>query len=78
MKLKRATILELKPILVEEFGLKLEGKELETFAYSLVGYFDLLAKINFRHEVRKSSRPPSCKPLKERQQLEKMEMKDED
>ena len=53
MKLKKQTILELGKILKEEFHLTLEGKELERFAYSLVGYFDLLLKIQFREGVQK-------------------------
>lgn len=48
MKLKKSTISELGEILEEEFGFCLEGKELEKFACSLMGYFDLLAKINKR------------------------------
>jgi len=53
MKLKKQTILELGKILNEEFSLTLKGKELERFAYCLVGYFDLLLKIQFREEVQK-------------------------
>ena len=53
--LKEKTILELGQILKEEYGVTLAKKDLEKFAYSLVGYFDLLAKIDFRHKVRKSS-----------------------
>lgn len=51
MKLDKKIIDELGPILEEEFGIILEDKELERFAYSLLGYFDLLLK----GEVRKSS-----------------------
>lgn len=53
MKLKKQTMLELGKILKEEFHLTLEGKELERSAYCLVGYFDLLLKIQFREEVQK-------------------------
>lgn len=53
MKLKKETILELNSILKEEFNSELSSSDLEKFAYSLVGYFDLLEKINYRHEVRK-------------------------
>ncbi|NMB81055.1 MAG: hypothetical protein GYA14_04500 [Ignavibacteria bacterium] len=53
MKLKKQTILELGKILKEEFNLTLGGKELEKFAYCLVGYFDLLLKIQSREEVQK-------------------------
>ena len=55
MKLKNKTIQELKMILKEEFGLELKGKELETIAYSLVGYFNILATGYAKNEVRKSS-----------------------
>lgn len=55
MKLKKETLLELKQILKEEFGFDIAGKELEKFASSLLGYFNLLMKINSRQEVRKSS-----------------------
>lgn len=58
MKLKRETISELKQILKEEFGYEMGGKDLERFASSLVGYFDLLIKINSRSKVRKSSTEP--------------------
>lgn len=55
MRLKKATLLELKQIVEEEFDVKLDANDLEELAYSLVGYFDLLVKINYRHEVRKLS-----------------------
>jgi len=47
-KLKKSTILELAPIIKEEYGLDLEGTELENFAYRLVGYFDILGKAEQR------------------------------
>ena len=50
MKLKKSTILELNQILKEEFNFELDKKDLEKLAYSLVGYFDLLAKIHYRHK----------------------------
>jgi hypothetical protein len=50
MKFKKETISELKQILKEEFNLSLDKKDLEKLAYSLVGYFDLLMKIDNRHE----------------------------
>lgn len=55
MKLKNLTVLELKQILKEEFSLELNDKDIEKLAYSLVGYFDLLAKIDFRHRFGNSS-----------------------
>lgn len=50
MKLKTSTLLELKNILKEEFNFKPNPKELEKFAFSLVGYFDLLMKVDSRHK----------------------------
>lgn len=50
MKLKKETVLELGEILKSEFRTKLAYKDLEKLAHSLVGYFDLLIKINFRHK----------------------------
>lgn len=47
-KLKKSTILSLRPIIKEEYGLDLEGSDLENFAYRLVGYFDVLAKAEQR------------------------------
>ena len=55
MEIKKATLLELKQILKEEFGFDIAGKELEKFASSLLSYFNLLIKINTRQDVRKSS-----------------------
>lgn len=51
MKLKRETIQELALVLKEEFNTKLQQSDLEKFAYSLVGYFDLLQKVDNRHNV---------------------------
>ena len=48
MKLKKSTILELKQILKEEFNLILDRKNLEKLAYSLISYFGLLAKIDYK------------------------------
>lgn len=53
MKLKKETIKELEVILKEEFNLNLNSNDLEKLAYCLVGYFDLLNKIENRHEVQK-------------------------
>ena len=50
MKLNRSTIQELGGILKDEYGQEFEYKDLEKFAYSLVGYFDLLQKIVERHK----------------------------
>lgn len=45
---------ELKLILKEEFNLELDQKDLVRFATSLVGYFDLLARIEHRSKYGKS------------------------
>ena len=50
MKLKKETVLELGEILKSEFSTELDYKNLEKLAYSLVGYFDLLLKIENRHK----------------------------
>lgn len=55
MKLKKKTIEELAIILKQEFGIEVRGKELESMAYSLVGYFNLLSIGYARDKVRKSS-----------------------
>lgn len=57
-KLKRKTVLELGRILKEEFNFELPRQDLELLAHSLVGYFDLLIKIDKRKEVQKSSTQP--------------------
>ncbi len=72
MKLKKKTVFELKQILKEEFNLKLSDKNLEKFAYSLVGYFDLLAKIDFRHKF--GNRPDRAIDQKEQTVLDKKEV----
>ena len=56
MKLTKETILELGQILKDEFNYDLKGKDLEKFAHSLTGYFDLILKASSR--VRKSSSEP--------------------
>lgn len=55
MNLKKETLSELKQILKEEYGFDIDGKELEKIAINIVGYFDLLMKINLKLKVRKSS-----------------------
>ena len=50
MKLKRKTLEELRRILREEYNLDLPNKDLAKFAYSLIGLFGLLEKIEFRHK----------------------------
>jgi hypothetical protein len=53
MKLKPETIKKLGVILKEEFNITLNSNDLEKLAYSLVGYFNLLQKIENRHKVQK-------------------------
>ena len=48
MKLKKETILELGRIMKEEFNYDIKDKDLEKFAHSLVGYFDLILKAKLR------------------------------
>lgn len=45
---------ELKQILKEEFNVELSPKDLTKFSNSIVGYFDLLAKIDHRSKHGKS------------------------
>ncbi len=52
MKISKKKIQELKPILKKEYGLELDGSDLENFAYKLVGYFDLLLKIYYREQTK--------------------------
>lgn len=49
--LSEATILELKEIIKEEFGRELSLAEASEIANTLVGYFDLLAKIHHRDQI---------------------------
>ncbi len=58
MKLKKETILELGQILNEEYSANFEPKDLEKLAYSLVGYFDLLLKVENRHKFGNSPAVP--------------------
>ena len=53
MKLKKETIDELGEIIRDEFKMQLSSKVLNKLAYSLVGYFSLLLKIQSRKEVQK-------------------------
>jgi hypothetical protein len=50
--LSDATIQELKQILKEEYGRNVDLKEVSKIAHTLVGYFDLLAKIRHREKVK--------------------------
>lgn len=55
MKLKRKTIEELRQILNDEYSLELPDKELTQLAYSLVGLFDLLERVDFRYKFQNRS-----------------------
>lgn len=48
--LSKELINELKIILKEEFNLELNDVELTNLAHRLVGFFDLLAKLNFKEK----------------------------
>lgn len=45
MTISEATIQELRQILKEDYGKEITQTEASEIAYTLVGYFDLLAKI---------------------------------
>jgi len=49
--LSEATIQELKQILKEEYGREIDLKEVSDIAHTLVGYFDLLARIYRREKT---------------------------
>jgi len=46
----KQSIEELQKIILEEYGRKLDFNQVSEIANGLVGYFDLLAKINYRIE----------------------------
>ena len=49
--LSEATILELKEIIKQEYGRDLSLAEASDVANTLVGYFDLLAKLHHRDQI---------------------------
>lgn len=49
--LSEATILELKEIIKQEYGRELSLAEASEIANTLVGYFDLLAKIHHQDQI---------------------------
>lgn len=51
--LKKETIEELKNILEEECGERISMREATETANTLVAYFDLLAKVYYRHKIKK-------------------------
>ena len=52
--ISKTSLKELEQILLEEFNLHLNAIELTNFASSLIGYFELLIKINGRNKYGKS------------------------
>lgn len=52
MPISEATIQELKQILKEDYGKEVTQAEVSEIARTLVGYFDLLAKIYHREKVK--------------------------
>jgi hypothetical protein len=48
MEVSRELILELQTIIFEEYGRKLSLRQTSEIANGLVGYFDLLAKVDYR------------------------------
>jgi hypothetical protein len=61
MSISKETVMELKKIIKEDYGKELSYEEVWEIAHGLVGYFDLLAKINHRiiHSTDASSSVPS-------------------
>lgn len=55
MKLKEATLEELKQILREDFEIELNRGEVEKIAHTLIGYFELLTKIYYKRTFENSS-----------------------
>ena len=54
MAISEATIQELKQVLMEDYGKDVTQVEASEIAHTLVGYFDLLAKIHHR-EIMKNN-----------------------
>lgn len=55
MAISEATIQELKQILREDYGKVVTQAEASEIAYTLVGYFDLLAKIYHRETTKNNN-----------------------
>lgn len=72
-KLSKATIEELRKILKEEFNHELDNNDLTKFAHVLVGYFDLLLRVDSRHKFQ--NRPDLVIDHKEKTVLNEKEVK---
>jgi hypothetical protein len=72
-KISKSLLVELDKILSEDYDLELDSKDLTKLAYSLVGYFDLLAKVENRHEFQ--NRPGRAIDTKANSGLDKKEEK---
>jgi hypothetical protein len=56
MRLKKETILELGKILKEDYKTELSPIDLDRLAHSLVGYFDILLKVEHRSKKAKKKK----------------------
>lgn len=52
--ISKKSLKELEQILLEDFNLQLSSRDLANLASSLVGYFELLIKIDWRNKYGKS------------------------
>jgi hypothetical protein len=62
MSISEATIQELRQILKEDYGKEVTQAEASEIAYTLVRYFDLLAKIYHREKTKNNyddNKPPN-------------------
>lgn len=73
MKLKKLTIQELGTILKQEFDLELDSQSLSKLAYSLVGLFELMQKVENRHKF--ENRPAEVIDQNANKVLDKKEVK---
>jgi len=55
MAISEATIQELRQILKEDYGKKLTQAEASEISSTLIGYFDLLAKIYHREAIKNNN-----------------------
>lgn len=46
---------ELKTIILEDYGVELDAPAIAEIADNLVGYFDLLAKIDYREKIKNNN-----------------------
>ena len=61
MRLDDKAIEELKQILKEDYGKEVTQAEASEIAHTLVGYFDLLAKVYHREKVKNEKKPSNGK-----------------